>query len=345
MNIEEQIKSEILSKNKDIRLDSFINKALFDGGGYYYNKKPIGIKNDFITAPEISQMFGEIIGLYLFYVWKTKIKSRFNLIELGPGKGSLFKDIANSVSKYPIFLDQAKILFVEINEKLIEIQKSNIKELKYQNVNWSSSVDFNSNLPSIIYSNEFFDCFPVRQFILKEIWFERYVSYNKNDNNFYFKNIKINNKKLIDFLNLYKKNKLLEVSFQRNEYFEKICKLIKNKGGIFFTIDYGYLKNINNFSLQAIQNHKFSNVLENVGEKDISSHVNFRDLLDIAMNNGLNIEECCTQREFLINYGILERKKNLSKLKNSKNLEKELERLTGKKEMGDLFKCLIVSNL
>ena len=143
---------------------------------------------------------------FIYFIWKTKIKSRFNLIELGL-KSSLFKDIANSVSKYQFFWI-AKILFVEINEKLIEIQKSNIKELNYQNVNWSSSVDFNSNLPSIIYSNEFFDCFPVRQFILKEIWFERYVSYNKNDNNLYFKNIKINNKKLIDFLNLYKKNKL-----------------------------------------------------------------------------------------------------------------------------------------
>ena len=345
MNIEEHIKSEILSKNKDIRLDNFINKALFNQDGYYFNKKPIGKKNDFVTAPEISQMFGEIIGLYLFYIWKTKINSKFNLIELGPGRGTLFNDIVKSVSKYPSFLDQAEILFVEINEKLIEIQKNNIKKLKLRNISWGNKIGFNSNIPSIIYSNEFFDCFPVRQFILKETWYERYVSLNKKYNNFYFKNKKLKNKKLLSFLNSYKKQKLLEVSFQRNEYFEKICKFIKKKGGIFFTIDYGYLENNKNFSLQAIQNHKFSNVLENVGEKDISSHVNFKDFIDIAMNNGLNIEECCTQREFLMKYGILERKKNLSKSNDTKKIEREFERLINKKEMGDLFKCLIVSKL
>ncbi len=345
MAIKNQIKSKILSYNRSMRLDIFLNKILYEENGYYYNKKPIGKKNDFITAPEISQMFGEIIGLYLFYIWKTKINSKFNLIELGPGNATLFKDIANSVSSYPYFLNHAEIIFIEINKQLRKIQKETIKKNNFKNIEWRKTINFRSKIPSIIYSNEFFDCFPVRQFILKKSWFERYVSFNNADSKFYFEDKVVNNKELLSFINLYKKEKILEVSFERNKYYEKICRFIRNNGGIFITIDYGYLANNKNFTLQAIQNHKFSHVLEEIGEKDISSHVNFSDFINIAERNNLNIEEFCSQREFLIKYGILEREKNLSKSNNSNKIKSDLNKLINKKEMGELFKFIIVSNL
>ena len=110
MQIINQIKRDLIFK--DMRLDKFIGNALYNRNGYYYKQNPIGDKNDFITAPEISQMFGEIIGLYLYFIWKTKLNSEFNLIELGPGKGTLFKDIAKSVINYPNFLNKAKIEFI-----------------------------------------------------------------------------------------------------------------------------------------------------------------------------------------------------------------------------------------
>ena len=345
MLIKKKIKSEILLSKKNMRLDNFLREILFGKNGYYYKKNPIGNNKDFITSPEVSQVFGEIIGLYLFYKWKTKIKSEYNLIELGPGKGTLFKDISNAVSKYPDFLSSAKIIFIEINKELKKIQKKKIGELSIKNVSWEKFINFDSKKPSIIYSNEFFDCFPIRQFIFKDSWYEKYISFNKDNDSFYFIDKKINNSNLISFLNYYKKEKIFELSKERIKYFENICKLIKKNGGIFFTIDYGYFRNINNFSLQAIQNHKFSNVLENLGQKDISSHVNFKELLDIAKKNKLNIDEYSTQREFLKKYGILERKKYLSKLKNSGNVSNEIDRLINKDEMGKLFKCLVVSNL
>ncbi len=345
MNIEKLIKSKIIEKKRDMRLDYFLNSALYGDKGYYFNQNPIGKKNDFVTAPEVSQMFGEIVGLYLYYIWKENINSKFNLIELGPGNGTLFKDISRSVSSYPDFLKNAKIKFIEINKKLIKIQKESLKKLSLNNTNWSKQINYKTTRPSIIYSNEFFDCFPVRHFILKKHWYERYVSFNQIEKKLFFKNMHVKNNKLISFLNLYKKEKLLEISIQRNKYYEKICKFIKNSGGLFLTIDYGYFENIDNFTLQAIQNHKFSNVLENIGKKDISSHVNFREFINIAKKYKLKIEEYCSQREFLIKYGILERKKTLSKSNINKKFNIELERLIGKDEMGDLFKCLIVSNL
>ncbi len=345
MDITEQIKLKIISNKMDMRLDIFLKNVLFNSSGYYYKKKPIGKFNDFITAPEISQMFGEIIGLYLYYLWSTKIKSQFNLIELGPGNGTLFTDIANTLLKYPEFLGNAIITFVEINESLIKIQKKNLKNYNIKNINWRDKINFRSNLPSIIYSNEFFDCFPVRQFFLKDNWFEKYVTLDTENKNFIFKNKLITEKKLLALLSSYNKEKLLEISFERNKYFEKICKLIKNKGGVFFTIDYGYLNHNTNFTLQAIQNHKYSNVLENIGEKDISSLVNFEDLINIALKNNLYINEFCTQREFLIKFGILEREKKLSKLKNPIKIKKDLKKLIGRKDMGNLFKCLVISNI
>ncbi len=345
MDIEKKIKSQIQSSKKDMRLDTFINYALFSKNGYYFNKKPIGSNYDFVTSPEISQMFGEIIGLYIYYIWQSKINRKFNLIELGPGRGTLFNDIVNTVSKYPNFLKDSNIILVEINKKLIKLQKQNINNIKSKNIKWSNKINFNSKLPSIIYSNEFFDCFPVRQFILKNNWLEKYVSFNTKENKFLLKDRIVKSKLLLKLLNKYKKEKLLELSFERNRYYEKICKFIKNRGGLFFTIDYGYFKNIKNFSLQAIQNHKYSHVLEQVGNKDISSHVNFIDLLNIAEKNKLQIEECCSQREFLIKYGILERKNNLSKKNDTNKLNVELDKLISKKHMGNLFKCLIVSNI
>ena len=85
-------KVKLLNNKKNFRLDKFIEMALYGNNGYYIRKKPIGRKFDFVTSPEISQMFGEIIGVYLLYHWKEKINSKFNLIELGPGNGTLFKD-------------------------------------------------------------------------------------------------------------------------------------------------------------------------------------------------------------------------------------------------------------
>ena len=345
MDIEEKIKLKILSSKKDIRLDKFITNALFDKNGYYFKKKPIGKKNDFITSPEISQMFGEIIGSYLLYIWKTKINKKFNLIELGPGNGSLFKDIVKSVSKHPYFLESANIDFIEINNQLIKIQKEISKKKFYKKINWRNKINYRSNLPSIIYSNEFFDCFPVRHFIYKKNWLERYISFDKKNNRFYFKNKSIKQKKILEFLDLYNKQSILEISLERNRYFERICNFIKNKGGLFFTIDYGYQKNISNFTLQAIQNHKFSNILEDIGNKDISSHVNFNDFLNIAKKYKLSIDEFCSQREFLTKYGILERSKKLSNNKNKYIIQNELDKLIGFEEMGSLFKFLIVSNL
>ena len=342
-------KIKLLKNKKNFRLDKFIELALYEKNGYYLSKKPIGRKFDFVTSPEISQMFGEIIGVYLLYHWKEKINSKFNLIELGPGNGTLFKDIERAANILPNFFENAEVNLIEINKELRKIQEKNLNYFKQSKIRWSKVLNFRSKLPSIIYSNEFFDCFPVRQFLNdNNHWFERYVKFNEKENKYYSINKRVISKKILDYLSNYKRQKIYEVSYSRNKYFEQICKYIKKNRGICILIDYGYNKKIKNFTLQSIYNHKKTSIFENIGQQDISSHVNFNELIEIAKQNKLQINEFVSQRDFLIKYGILERKKELL-TKNSnlkKNLiDEEVDRLINVDRMGKLFKCLIVSNL
>ena len=341
-------KIKLLNNKTNLRLDKFIELALYERSGYYLSKKPIGRKFDFITSPEISQMFGEIIGVYLLYHWREKINSKFNLIELGPGNGTLFKDIERTAQILPNFFEKADINLIEINRKLIKIQKDNLNYFTLSKIKWSNALNFRSKLPSIIYSNEFFDCFPVRQFFnSNNNWFEKYVKFNEKENKYYSINKRVNSKKTLDYLSKYKKQKIYEVSYSRNKYFEEICKYLKKSRGMCILIDYGYDEKIKHFTLQSICNHKKTSIFENIGQQDISSHVNFSELIEIAKQKKLKINEFASQRDFLIKYGILERKKKLL-TKNSnlkKNLiDEEVDRLINVNRMGNLFKCLVVSN-
>ena len=342
-------KIKLLNNKKNLRLDKFIELALYKRNGYYLSKKPIGRKFDFVTSPEISQMFGEIIGVYLVYHWKEKINSKFNLIELGPGNGTLFKDIERTAKILPNFFENANVNLIEINKELRKIQVKNLNYFKQSKIRWSKALNFTSKLPSIIYSNEFFDCFPVRQFINNnKNWFERYVKFNEKENKYYSINKRVISKKILDYLSKYKRQKIYEVSYSRNKYFEQICKYIKKNRGMCILFDYGYNKKIKNFTLQAIFNHKKTSIFENIGQQDISSHVNFNELIGIAKQYKLQVNEFVSQRDFLIKYGILERKQKLL-IKNSnlnKNLlDEEVDRLINVYRMGNLFKCLVVSNL
>ena len=342
-------KIKLLNNKKNLRLDKFIDLALYQRNGYYLSKKPIGRKFDFVTSPEISQMFGEIIGVYLVYNWKEKINSKFNLIELGPGNGTLFKDIERTAKIHPNFFENANVNLIEINKELRKIQEKNLNYFKQSKIRWSKTINFRSKLPSIIYSNEFFDCFPVRQFLNdNNHWFERYVKFNEKENKYYSINKRVISKKILDNLSKYNRQKIYEVSYSRNKYFEQICKYLKKNRGVCILIDYGYNKKIKNFTLQAIYNHKKTSIFENIGQQDISSHVNFNELIEIAKQNKLQINEFVSQRDFLIKYGILERKKKLLTKNSNLNknlLDEEVDRLINVDRMGNLFKCLVVSNL
>jgi len=345
MKIEESITLEINKKGR-IDVGQFIQLCQFENNGYYIKNNPIGSKNDFITAPEISQMFGEILAVFLINYWKEKVKTDFNLVELGPGKGTLLKDLLRTATKNQNFLNASNLILIEKNNYLINLQKNTIN---FERVNWSQEFNIQKkNRPSIIYSNEFFDCFPVRQFYKKEQWYERFIKYNVSEKIFNFIYEKVDNNKLLEVLKKFDHVKVAEISESRMKYFDSICKIIKKNKGVFVTIDYGYKNPPNYLTLQTIYNHKKTHLFENIGNQDITAHVNFDELINVANKNNLKIDIFCTQRDFLIAYGIKERKEKLQKNKNKetiKNLNLEYERLINKSQMGEVFKFLVVSCL
>ena len=326
MKIEELITLEINKKGR-IDVGQFIQLCQFENNGYYIKNNPIGSKNDFITAPEISQMFGEILAVFLINYWKEKVKTDFNLVELGPGKGTLLKDLLRTATKNQNFLNASNLILIEKNNYLINLQKNTIN---FERVNWSQEFNIQKkNRPSIIYSNEFFDCFPVRQFYKKEQWYERFIKYNVSEKIFNFIYEKVDNNKLLEVLKKFDHVKVAEISESRMKYFDSICKIIKKNKGVFVTIDYGYKNPPNYLTLQTIYNHKKTHLFENIGNQDITAHVNFDELINVANKNNLKIDIFCTQRDFLIAYGIKERKEKLQKNKNKetiKNLNLEYER-------------------
>ena len=343
MNIKRRLIDKI-KKNGSINVSEFIQLSQFGSDGYYIKNNPIGSKNDFVTAPEVSQLFGEILAIFLINYWEKKIKTDFNLIELGPGKGTLLKDLLRVASKNQNFLNAANITLIERNKNLIEIQK---KTLDYVNAFWSKEFSISiKSAPSIIYSNEFFDCFPVRQFYKKEKWYEKIIKYNNFEKKFKFADQKVEDYKILKSLEKFENVKVAEISESRSRYFNLICKFIKKNKGVFLTVDYGYKNPPNHLSLQTIYNHKKTHLFENIGNQDVTAHVNFNELINLASKNNLQIDIFCTQKDFLVSCGIKERKNYLEKNKGKKTIQKlnlEYDRLVNKSQMGEIFKVLVIS--
>jgi len=347
MNLKKKLINKIKEKRNALRVDEFISCLLYEKNSYYISKNPIGFRGDFITSPEISQMFGEILGIYILNYWIEKIQSEFDLIELGPGNGTLLEDILRSTKLINKFNKSANIKLIESNKKLIKIQKNKTIAYESKNIEWLKKFKTNSNLPSIIFSNEFFDCLPVRQFYKNETWYEKTIDYNKVKDVFFFKDKKITAKKTLSYLQKYNGSRIAEISFQRESLFKNLCKHIFKNKGMMILIDYGYESPIKNFTLQSVSGHKRTHIFDNIGLQDITSLVDFGVLINIAKQFNLNVVSYCNQRDFLINNGIQERKeilkKNLSKTKRE-IIEQQFHRLTDKNSMGKDFKFFIVSS-
>ena len=343
MNIKKILIDEI-KKNGDLNIAEFMQICQFENDGYYLKNNPIGRVNDFITSPEISQMFGEVLAIFLINYWENNIKNNFNLVELGPGKGTLLSDILRTSSLNKKFLNSMNLTLIEKNKTLKDVQK---KIINSENITWCDEFDIsNKNIPSIIYSNEFFDCFPVRQFHKKDKWYEKYVNYNEVEQNFILVSEEVEDKKILKSLEKFEQVKVAEIAHSRDEYFKLVCTFIKKHKGVFITIDYGYKNPPDHLTLQTIYQHKKTHLFENIGNQDITAHVNFDELIFIANEYNLKIETFSSQKDFLISCGIQERKKNLIKSKSEKTIKKinaEYDRLVDNSQMGEIFKVLVIS--
>jgi NADH dehydrogenase [ubiquinone] 1 alpha subcomplex assembly factor 7 len=336
----------IIKKNHKVPLDRFINFCLYDKkNGYYMNKNPFGKTGDYTTAPNISRLFSEMVAIWTISYWKSLgSPKKFNLIELGAGNGEMMRIMIDSFEKFPSFKKSCNIIIHEKSPNLIKSQKNNIK---VKNIRWISNLKKLNKLPCIFLANEFFDAIPIKQFLKeKNFWFEKFVLISKNNKICFIKkkvNIKLIEKKLN--FKISDNQDFIEYSPLGLKYLKDICKLIKKNNGGLLIIDYGYFTKKMKDTLQAIYKKKYSNVLDNIGQSDITHNVNFHLIKKITINSKKLITNSTTQKKFLTSMGIRHRADIISKNKTfteKADIYYRLMRLIDEKEMGDLFKVMLI---
>ena len=337
-----------LKKNHNLPLDKFIDLSLYNKKfGYYMKKNPFGKRGDFITAPNISRLFSEMIAIWIISFWQSLgSPKKFNLIELGAGNGEMIKIIIESFKNFPSILNYCNFIIYEKSPLLIKTQK---KKLANNKIQWVSKFNKIKKYPSIFIANEFFDALAIKQFKKrKNLWFEKYVNL-KDLNKAFFYEKKIDIKKIekkIDYKISHNQN-FIEYSELGLSYLKDISRIIKKNNGALLLIDYGYTEKKMKNTLKAISKHKFSNVLENIGVKDITHNINF-SLFKNFVRQVDNLEcYLTTQKEFLINMGIKERAEMVSKNKTfTKKVDifYRLKRLIDEDQMGTLFKVMLIKN-
>mgnify|MGYP006090385801 CR=1 FL=1 len=336
--------NKIFKNTKILSFDKFFEKVLYDKKYGYYNKKiPFGINGDFITSPDISFLFSEVIGIWVVSTWQNLNKpKKFNFIELGPGNGSLSKILHKTFMKFPEFYKSTNFYLYEKSQILKKLQK---KKLKGLNIQWIENIDKIKTAPSIFFGNEFFDAIPIKQFEKKNgFLYERFIQI---DSNLKFKIIlkKATRKQIENIKKLKIFDKLNFIEFPKAGLIEmkKVIKKIKLFNGGILLIDYGYIKSNNNDTLQSIKNHKKNKIFDNIGESDVTSLVNFELLKNNFIKNNLHVEKIMPQGKFLRSMGIMQRAQIVSKdmsFKSKADIFLRLQRLLNPKYMGDLFKVI-----
>ncbi len=340
---------EKIKKNEVLPLDQFINFVYTNLKiATIKKKKFFGYEGDFITSPHISSIFSEILAIWIMMFCKrTDLSKELNILELGPGDGTMAYDILSTLHKLNLFKYKINYFLLEKSISLKKQQK--IKLAKYNNVNWIESLNKYNKKNTVIISNEFFDALPIKQFLKKnDQWYEKYVCYNKNSNKFEFLNIKASSKLIKKIKNIYnlKINNFIEFCPKFENLINKISKILKLKNSIFLAIDYGENSELCNDTLQAIYKNKKNNILKNIGNSDITYNVNFFHLIKLFKKNKLYFHDFMTQSKFLQQYGIMERLSTAPQTNekfNFENLKKSIFRLIHPDQMGNLFKVLIVS--
>jgi NADH dehydrogenase [ubiquinone] 1 alpha subcomplex assembly factor 7 len=331
-----------------LSLDRYIEESLYNKKfGYYMKKDPFGKRGDFITAPNISILFSEMIAIWIISFWENlKRPKKFNLIELGAGNGEMMNVLINTFNKFPKFKDACNINILEKSKLLKKIQKKNIKN---QNTRWLKNLNELNNSPSIFIANEFFDALPIKQFIKKNNkWHERYVKFTINKKPVYvdlpFDMQKFEKK--INFKISYKQ-KFIEYSPLAVNYLKNIIKKIKlNNGGVLI-IDYGYTDNEIKNTLQAVSKHKYSDVLDDFGKSDITYNLSFSLINKIIKKLNLFNALITNQEKFLTKLGILQRAEILTKnmsFNKKADIYFRIKRLIDKNQMGNLFKVMFATN-
>lgn len=315
------------------------------GHGYYMQRDPFGEAGDFITAPEVSQMFGELLGIWFSEVWKLMgSPPRLHLVELGPGRGTLMSDLLRAARVAPEFRAALVVHLVETSPKLADIQRDLLQVAEVP-IHWHKDTATLPQVPLAVIANEFLDALPIDQYIkLGDGWHEWRVGVAED------KLVFGASPTVLTTLPKHLPTAVIAeppgAIFERRDLtpIEDLTRRIAQRGGVALFIDYGHLRSAAGNTLQAVSAHKFADPLEKPGEVDLTAHVDFEALAAFGKKWNARVQGPVTQRLFFTRLGIEMRARSLKRGRNaevSAQIEAALQRLIGPEPgMGELFKAI-----
>ncbi|WP_447581967.1 class I SAM-dependent methyltransferase [Anaplasma marginale] len=336
-------KKFIFENSAHVTMDRFMSLALYhEEHGYYMTRVPFGRTGDFITSAEISQLFGEVVALWvLSYLESTGISEKFSLLELGPGRGTLMHDILRVFEQFPRYNALLEVHLLEISPLLRNAQRATLERFSARKeISWHCKLEELPERPTVVVANEFFDALPVRQFVRASngAWKERCVC-NDGGN---LSVVAVDTQYNLDEYDDVPEGGIIERCEAASDVLACLEKIIVRNGGAGAIFDYGYLQPPYHSTIQSVKNHHYCDFLDNIGECDITAHVDFSLLQKHAQRlNG----KVMTQREFLYQFGIRERlaclERNATE-RQRRELKGAFLRLT--ENMGTMFKVLLLNH-
>lgn len=313
--------------------------------GYYRKADPLGAGGDFITAPEISQMFGELIGFFFVNLWQQMDEPKaFTLLELGPGRGTLLSDMLRVACRAEGFRDALDLRLFETNPALIAAQNARLEPYEPKWINDFGKV---GEGPLLVVANEFFDALPIRQFMRgRDGWHERVVGHIDGKRAFGVSPTPISVDAMPEAVQNAAEGEIFEVGIASGEVMNRLAAQVARLGGAILAVDYGYARTQTGETLQAVRQHQYADPLQHPGETDLSSHVDFEALAAVARRNGLAVQPLASQGDFLNRLGLAERALALSAAnpESAQSIAAAVTRLTAPDQMGDLFKVLCAAS-
>lgn len=313
--------------------------------GYYTTRDPFGRGGDFTTAPEVSQMFGELVGAWIVETWRSiGLPENIMIAEIGPGRGTLFKDIVRTLAKLaPDLRRAARFELVETSDRLAAVQRETLGETAGA-FNWRRNIEELPELPMIIVGNELFDAIPVRQYVMTERgWRERLVDVDADGNlRFVAGPGSLDASLLPPDADDAAIGAVFEVAPARSALMQGMAERIARHGGAGLFFDYGHGVPAVGDTLQAVLKHAYDDPFAHPGEADLTTHVDFAALAAVARSAGLETH-FTAQGDFLVRLGLLERAGALGARADEHardRLRGEVERLAAPDQMGQLFKVL-----
>ena len=333
-----------IARDGPMRLDRYMARC---AGHYYATRDPFGADGDFITAPEVSQMFGELIGVWCASAWEVMGKpKRLSLVELGPGRGTLMADLLRAARVMPAFVEAAAVHLVETSPALRDRQRATLKD---HTVSWHETLDSVPDGPMILIANEFFDALPVRQFVCDGDGFrERCVGIDAAGGlRLVLSRDEVPAVLVPSFARDVPDGGVIEISPERETVARAIGRRLARWSSSALVIDYGHVASSPGDTVQAVRGHACADLLSTPGDADLTAHLDFAALGGALRAGGAAVLQPMTQGAFLTAMGLREREAALKQKADARarlQIALAARRLAGGEEMGRLFKALAATH-